>query len=254
MRVRRFLHILLFAGVLVLLWQVVATWSRPVPELVAASQDNPGGEPSLPSAPVVTPAIGKQLAMAISDKDLFSPSRSRTVEEVVLVKETIPPPSHLKLVGVFLTPKKEEALFVDSSQGGKVVRARKGETLGAYRLVQVAPLQVTLTMGQDGGEVSLPLSVLDSSTASKAPRLVPQGQRASPARTRQPPGAASAQAQQGNPPGGVPEEAGIRQDILRLQQRLRQIRRRAIREQRADGETGEEENSNEDEDEEEEEE
>jgi hypothetical protein len=49
---------------------------------------------------------------------------------------------------------------------------------------------------------------------------------------------------------GVPDEAGIRQDILRLQQRLRQIRRKAIR---AQAETEDSGNSDSGEEEEEEE-
>ena len=233
MRVRRFLHILLLVGVIVLLWQVVATWRRPLPESSAASSNSPEAEVPLPLVPVLVPGASKQLAAAIADKDLFSPSRSRTVvEESVTVKETVPPPSHLKLVGVFLTPKREEAFFVDSTQGGKVVRVRKGETLGAYQLVQVAPLNVTLTVGQDGDEVQLPLSLLDSGTATKAPRLIPAVPRPGAAKPGQ-----AAQNQAGKPgavPPGIPNEVGIRQDILRLQQRLRQIRQKATREQTTD--------------------
>ena len=127
MRVRRFLHILLLAGVIALLWQVVATWRRPMPDLMAASPNTSEGEVPLPAAPGLGSGLHKQLANAIADKDLFSPSRSRTtIEESAPVKETVPPPSHLKLVGVFLSPKREEAFFVYSSQGCKVVRVRKG--------------------------------------------------------------------------------------------------------------------------------
>ncbi|HEV8713600.1 MAG TPA: hypothetical protein VGX03_12330 [Candidatus Binatia bacterium] len=233
MRVRRFLHILLLTGVLALLWQVVATWRRPLPKVNGAASNDPEVEAPLPPLPVVVPGASKQLAEAIADKDLFSPSRSRAVvEEKVEVKETVPPPSHLKLVGVFLTPKREEALFVDSSQGGKVVRVHKGEALGAYQLIQLTPLYVTLTMGQDGDEVQLPLALLDSGTAIKAPRLIPPVQR--PGATKL--GQAVQDQHESN-------EVGIRQDILRLQRRLRQIRQKAVREQAADegGNGGEEE-------------
>ena len=235
MRVRRFLHILLLTGVIGLLWQVVATWRRPVPELSAAASSAAEPETPLPSTPVhIPPGASKQLAEAIADKDLFSPSRSRTVvEESVTVKETVPPPSHLKLVGVFLTPKREEAFFLDSSQGGKVVRARKGEALGAYQLVGVSPQRVTLTMGQDGDEVELPLTLLDSGTATKAPRLMPVVQRPGAGKSGQ-----TAQDQAGRKPGAVPpaiqNEVGIRRDILRLQQRLRQIRQKSAPDKSAD--------------------
>jgi hypothetical protein len=234
MRVRRFLHILLLAGVLALLWQVVATWRRPLPEVSADVANGSEADAPPPPAPVVGHKASKQLAEAIADKDLFAPSRSRAVvEESAPVKETVPPPSHLKLVGVFLAPKREEAFFIDSSQGGKVVRARKGETLGAYQLVQVTPLHVTLTVGQDGDEVQLPLALLDSGAALKAPRLIPAVPRPGAAKPRQ---AAHDQAE--GKPGAVvrgePNEVGIRQDILRLQRRLRQVRQKAVREQAAD--------------------
>lgn len=246
MRVRRFLHILLLVGVFALLWQVVTTWRRPVPDLVAASQESPPGEAPLPLGSEAVPGAGKQLATTISDKDLFSPSRSRVIAEVAPIQETIPPPSHLKLVGVFLTPKREEAFFVDSSQGGKVVRVRKGETLGSYRLVAVTPLHASMTTGQDGEEVSLPLTLLDSPSATKAPRLVPTGQRAGVQRAGQvKEGAAQAQ-------GGIPDEAGVRQDILRLQQRLRQIRRKAIRAQAEAEDSGNNDDGEEEEEEDEE--
>lgn len=235
MRVRRFLHILLLAGVLALLWQVVATWRRPLPEVSADVANGSEADAPPPPAPVVGHKASKQLAEAIADKDLFAPSRSRAavVEESAPAKEAVPPPSHLKLVGVFLAPKREEAFFIDSSQGGKVVRARKGETLGAYQLVQVTPLHVTLTVGQDGDEVQLPLALLDSGTALKAPHLIPAVPRPGAAKPGQ-----AAQGQAGGKPGAVvrgePNEVGIRQDILRLQRRLRQVRQKAVREQAAD--------------------
>jgi hypothetical protein len=246
MRVRRFLHILLLTGVLALLWQVVATWRRPLPELSGTASNDSEADVPLPPSPVVVPAAGRQLAEVIAEKDLFSSSRSRAVvEESVPVKETVPPPSHLKLVGVFLTPKREEAFFVDSSQGGKVVRARKGESLGAYQLVQVTPLHVTLTVGQDGDEVQLPLLLLDSGTATKAPRLMPAVQRPGVTKLGQ-----AAQGQAGRRPGAVPpgepNETGIRQDILRLQRRLRLVRQKAVREQATDeGDNGDDEENEE---------
>ncbi|MBI3797319.1 MAG: hypothetical protein HY268_10195 [Deltaproteobacteria bacterium] len=247
MRVRRFLHILLLTGVIALLWQVVATWRRPLPELNAAALSGAEAETPLPPTPaLVPPGASKQLADVIAEKDLFSPSRSRAVvEETVTVKETVPPPSHLKLVGVFLTPKREEAFFIDSSQGGKVVRAKRGEALGAYQLVQVTPQNVTMTMGQDGGEVELPLSLLDSGTAVRAPRLMPAVPRPGAARPGQ------AQAQAGKKPEPIPpavqKEVGIRQDILRLQQRLRQIRQKSAQDKSDDDEDDDDDDEEDDE-------
>jgi len=248
MRVRRFLHILLFTGVIALLWQLLATWRRPLPEVNATALGSAEVETPLPPTPTpVPPGASKQLAEVIAEKDLFAPSRSRAVvEESVVVKETVPPPSHLKLVGVFLTPKREEAFFVDSSQGGKVVRARRGEALGAYQLVGVTPQHVTLTMGQEGDEVQLPLSLLDSTTATKAPRLMPAVQRPGAAKPAQVAQNQAGKKQEATPPN-IPNEVGIRRDILRLQQRLRQIRQKTTQDKSANEDEDDDDDDEEDE-------
>ena len=243
MRVRRFLHIVLLLVAGVLMWQVVATWSRPFPSTDSPAQDGVEKEKSLLPAQESAPQAGKQFAEVISDKDLFAPSRSRAVKESTPVAAAVAPPSHLKLVGVVLSPDREEAFFADSTQGGKVVRVRKGDTLGSYRLAQVTPLQATLALGEDGEEVSLPLLVLDSGTAAKGPHLmpaVPQPGRPGQARPAAVPGRGG-----GPPAAAVPpaqnESQAIRQNIQQLQQRLRQIRRQAAREGANEAEQQEEE-------------
>lgn len=230
MRVRRFLHLVLLVIVGALAWQVVATWSRPLPHIGAVAPNSGESETPLPPLPGSRPQTGRQFAEVIANKDLFSPSRSREVEESPSV-ETIPPPSHLKLVGVILTPDREEAFFADASQGGKVVRVRKGESLGSYRLSQIGPLQVTLTLGEDGEEVSLPLLVLDSATAAQGKNtLLPVASARAPTTS------------------GQDESLAIRRNIMQLQRRLRQIRRQAARERAEEAA----ENGGEDEEEEEE--
>jgi len=230
-RFRRFLHFLLFALVCLLVWQIVETWRRPLEEQRSSAQQSPIEEKSLPSPQAAPPQLGKRLADIIADKDLFVPSRGRVqVEEQPVA--TVPPPSHLKLVGVVLAQGKEEAFFADSTQGGKVVRIRKGESLGSYKLVNVAPLLATLTVGQDGSDtVNLPLLVLDSNTAGQAPMLIP------PPRVNQGRGnMAERLASAPGDPGAVdPQDAAqseshaIRQNIQQLQRRLRQLRRQAAR-------------------------
>lgn len=219
MRIRRFIHFLLFFLAVVLLWRVVDTWSRPSPLSGAPSAPRPEERmvPRFPLPP--TPAMGTQLAQIVAEKDLFSPSRSRVVVDSQPTATAVPPPAHLRLVGVLLFPGQEEAFFSDSSQGGKVIRLRKGETLGAYRLVHVMPLHATLALGQEGEEITLPLVVVDSNTAAQAPRLIP------PVSPALPPAARHAQAA-----ASVGDETqAIRQNIQQLQRRLRQIRRQAAR-------------------------
>jgi hypothetical protein len=233
---------LLFLVVFLLVWRIAEAWRRPLEERRTAAQQGPIEEKPLPPSKATSPQIGKRFAGVIADKDLFVPSRSRAQEEVKSPVATVPPPSHLKLVGVVLSRGKEEAFFADSTQGGKVVRIGKGESLGSYKLVSVAPLQVTLTMGQEDGEaVSLPLLVLDSSTAGQAQRFLPQlrgdqgrSSRAVRQAMGQPDDIAGASVPQ-------TESHAIRQNIQQLQRRLRQIRRQAARD------TGEEENAGEEE-------
>jgi hypothetical protein len=248
-RIRKFLHFLLFLVVFFLLWRVVEAWRRPLEEYQTAARQGPAEEKPLPPSHVTSPQAGKRFANIIADKDLFVPSRSRAQEEVKSSVATVPPPSHLKLVGVLLASGKEEAFFSDATQGGKVVRLRKGESLGSYKLVSVAPLQATLTMGQEEGEeVSLPLLVLDSSTAGQAQRFLPQlrgNQGRSGQAVRQAAGRPDVVAGASAP---QTESHAIRQNIQQLQRRLRQIRRQAT----SDGE--EEEDTDEEEEEEEEEE
>jgi len=245
-RVRRFLYILLLIVAGVLMWQAVATWSRPFPSTDSTAQDGVEKDKPLPPAQGSAEEAGKQFAEVISDKDLFAPSRSRVVKDSTPVA-AVAPPSHLKLVGIVLSPDREEAFFADSTQGGKVVRVRKGDTFGSYRLAQVTPSQATLALGEDGEEVSLPLLVLDSGTAAKGPHLMPAmpqpgGAAGRPGQAR--PGAVPARG--GGPaaaavPPAQNEAQAIRQNIQQLQQRLRQIRRQAAREGANEAEQPEEE-------------
>jgi hypothetical protein len=159
----------------------------------------------------------------------------------------VAPPSHLKLVGIVVSRSQTEAMFTDATQGGKAVRVKQGDTLGAYQLVSVAPTEVKLGLGAGGGEVTLALAILESGLAAQAPQMQPGDPQ-------------TMINAQGHPRGGPPgepypepapnldgdnapqEEAqALRENIQQMQQRLRQIRRRAaIDEARSRGETIEE--------------
>lgn len=235
MRVRRFLHIVLFSIACLLAWQIVEAWRRPLEAQHSTAPQNLEEKP-LPVFHTPPPQTGKLYASIIADKDLFVPSRSRAAVEVKPVV-SVPPPSHLKLVGVVLAHGREEALFADSTQGGKVARVRKGEALGAYKLVEVAPLQATLTLGQDGDQVSLPLLVIDSNTAAQGPHLMPAIVRGNQGRRAQSQGRQAIPLGNNEDEGQTQSEAhAIRQNIQQLQQRLRQIRRQAVRNGGGEGE------------------
>lgn len=229
MRIRRFFHTVLAVIALGILWQTVHTWSRAMPGVQpepARSRTQDRAATALPPRAVGT---GQRLAQQITDKDLFSPDRQRpVVAQQAVSTEPTPPPAHLTLVGVLLTPGREEAFLADSSQGNRVTRVQTGESIGdLYRLTRLTASEATLSLGNGGGEVALPLALLSSKKAKSLPRLTPkQAAAAKPARQpAQSPAAAEA---------GGDDPARIRENIRQLQRRLRLIRRQAARERRAE--------------------
>ena len=227
MRIRRFLQLILGVTALCLVWQIVTTWNRTPPVAHSApgrDGDEDGVLMSLPDRPV---RVGEGLAKQIADKDLFAPERQRL--EVVPQSapvEPVPPPAHLTLVGVFLAPGREEAFLADSSQANKVTRVPEGELIDRYRLAKVTSSKVTLSFGPDGGEVDLPLQLLDSPGAKKAPKLLPEKSqvRSRDGRTNR------TQVSRKPKESASDDSVEIRKKILQMQVRLREIRRQAARE------------------------
>lgn len=158
---------------------------------------------------------GKEIASSIASQDLFAPSRKSEAQAGQGVqREVIPPPTHLTLVGVMLVPGREVAFLSDSSNSNKVMRVHKGDLIERYRLARVNRTSATLALGESGREVDLPLKLLDSQSARKVPRLVsaPTAEKVVAPRTN------------------VSKE--VRQDIEKMQSRLRELRRQAVRDQK----------------------
>ena len=227
MRIRRFFHTILAVIALGILWQTVSTWSRAMPDVQPESARDRTQERPATALPARAIRAGQRLAQQITDKDLFSEDRKRpVVVQQTVTAEPIPPPSHLSLVGVLLTPGREEAFLADSSQGNRVTRVQKGEQIGEqYRLTRLTASEATLSLGNGGGEVALPLALLSSKKAKSLPRLAPR--KAAAAKQAQP-----AESQAAVEAGGD-DPARIRENIRQLQRRLRTIRRQAARERRA---------------------
>ena len=230
MRIRRFFHTILAVIALGILWQTVSTWSRALPGVqLEAARDRTQDRPAT-ALPARSIRAGQRLAKQITDKDLFSPDRKRpVVVQQVVSTEPTPPPSHLTLVGVLLTPGREEAFLANSSQGNRVTRVQKGEQIELYRLIRLTASEATLSLGDGGGEVALPLALLSSTKAKSLPRLAPR-KAAAAKQTSQP-----AESQAAVEAGGD-DPARIRENIRQLQRRLRTIRRQAARERRAERE------------------
>ncbi len=226
MRIRRFFHTILAVIALGIIWQMVNTWSRAMPGVQPESAHARTKDRSAPALPVRVIQTGQRLARQITDKDLFSPDRKRpVVVQPAVSTEPPPPPSHLTLVGVLLTPGREEAFLADSSQGNRVTRVQTGEQIDRYRLTHLTASEAIISLGDDAEEVVLPLALLSSKKATSLPRLTPK-KAAAAKQARQP-----AESQPAEADGDDP--ARIRENIRQLQRRLRLIRRQAARERRA---------------------
>ncbi len=230
MRIRRFFHTILAVIALGILWQTVNTWSRAMPGVqLESARDRTQDRPAT-ALPARRIRAGQRLAQQITDKDLFSPDRKRpVVVQQTVTTEPTPPPSHLTLVGVLLTPGREEAFLANSSQGNRVTRVQKGEQIELYRLTRLTASEATLSLGDGGGEVALPLALLTSTKAKSLPRLTPR--KAAAAKQAQQPAESQAAVE-----AGGDDPARIRENIRQLQRRLRTIRRQAARERRAERE------------------
>ncbi len=226
MRIRRFFHAFLAIIALGIVWQMVSTWNRTTPVIPAESARARPQTPDRPAMALSARSIqtGQRLAQQTTDKDLFSPDRKRpVVVQQVASTEPPPPPSHLTLVGVLLTPGREEAFLANSSQGNRVTRVQKGEEVDRYRLTRLTASEATLSLGDDGGEVALPLALLSSKKAKDLPRLAPKKV------------AVPQQADQGqNPALGASGEdpLQIQDDIQQLRRHLRRLRRQTRRVER----------------------
>lgn len=256
MRFQRFIHMVLLLGVCGLGWQVFVAWSGVRPPVAAeAPADLNTAIPALPRA---EPRTGRRLAGVITAKNLFAPGR-RPARKIPPPnpdeqKIVVPPPDHLKLVGVFMADGRLEALFADASKGGKVTRVRSGDSFDAYQLTRLTHSDATLALGAGGEEVRLSLNIQKSSEAAKAPRTK-QPQRQAVAKAQDAEGKAETAAsplvlgsggaqtaatqtaekvetQAETQDGGKDEATTIRQNIRQLQRQLREIRRRRARERR----------------------
>ncbi len=221
MRIRRFLHFILLLLAALMGWQVVGAWTTPAPRLLPpAPPSGQIGSGNIPLFRFPPPEERKKLAALIAEKDLFSPSRGQDEEEGEEgpdLKESVPLPDHLRLVGIVRLPEKQEAFLRDTRQKGQVIRVRVGEKIGEYRLIHADESSVVLML-PDGQRVSLELQVQKGAEAARAPR-VPISRPAGSSRASSVPRVGE-------------EEKALRQQIQQLHRRLREIRRQRIAAQR----------------------
>src|SRR5215216_5149779 len=116
MRIRRALEISLGVIALLLLWQIGATWRRPLPPPLAPPATSQGQNPQTRLPTRATPDSLAPQVQLIATKNLFDPNRGRVeVTAPTEEKQEVPPPSHLKLVGVVVSRSRTEAMFTDAT-------------------------------------------------------------------------------------------------------------------------------------------
>ena len=177
--------------VILLVVQLVRTWTRSLPPVPVAARgsatdagDSARGERSKRSKRTgaerdVPPAV---MVATIVNKDLFDPSRQKATStpeaSVVAPKETGPPPN-LSLVGVRMIGRDREAFLIDTGQGNEQQRLREGDEIGGFTLKTIEARRVTL--GNAGGEViNLTLTVESGSGGAGGPGVVPRAGRVAP--------------------------------------------------------------------------
>jgi hypothetical protein len=205
-------NVLLLAVVVGLVVQIFALWWRAEAEIEQPAPRELGiRHIELPSAVRRPPP--PDLAVSISEKDLFDPSRSP--QQATAPAPEPAPPLNLALLGVTVAGGAREALIRDQAQP-KPLWLREGEEFGGYKLSRIEPTSVVM-IKPGGEEVELVINVTRAPTGAGS--LGPAG--------IQPPPGARAQVMPVPAPTNTPRRpaADIREKIERLREEARQRRR-----------------------------
>jgi hypothetical protein len=143
--------------VALLLVQIAGTWARSLPK----PEERPRQPPPAPAAeprekgrrsgdkggPRTAPAP-EAVVSAISDKDLFDPTRRPPPEtgtaQAAVQEAPPPPPSGVAVVGIRLLQGEREAFIQDATQQNKQRRLRVGDQLQSYTVKEITDTQVIL--------------------------------------------------------------------------------------------------------------
>jgi len=143
--------------VALLLVQIAGTWARSLPK----PEERPRQPPPAPAAeprekgrrsgdkggPRAAPAP-EAVVSAISDKDLFDPTRRPPPEtgaaQAAVQEAPPPPPSGVAVVGIRLLQGEHEAFIQDATQQNKQRRLRVGDQLQSYTVKEITDTQVIL--------------------------------------------------------------------------------------------------------------
>lgn len=142
------------------------------------------GEPAVPPAASSDAALANPIASrpleslsATRDRPLFAPSRRpppAPAASVVRAVEATPiPPPSVVLLGI-VTEADEARAMVRTDASGKVVRARLGDEIGGWKVTQIEPRRLVLSID----DRSVSFSLFARTGAKAAASRVPPGTRA----------------------------------------------------------------------------
>jgi hypothetical protein len=218
------LNVVLGLIVILLVVQLVMTWTRSLPPVpvVARGAGTDASEPGRGAGGKRSKRAGTErevppavMVATIVNKDLFDPSRQKataTPEATVEAPKETGPPPNLSLVGVRMIGRDREAFLIDTGKGNEQQRLREGDEIGGFTVKTIEARRVTLNNA--GGEViNLTLTVESSSGGGGAPGI-PGGAAPRPGRPPMPaaPGGGSpAAGAMGNSPaaGVVPSASSM---------------------------------------------
>jgi hypothetical protein len=203
-------------GLIVVLlgYEIVATWSRGLPPVVvpapaapAAPEPHEKGKRAAEKAGSRAQQTPETLVAAITEKELFDPSRRPPAPEEMKAEATpavTKPPDNVTMVGVRIFGKDREVFVNDATQTPPVGRRlRIGDQVAGYTVKKIEPTAITL-ISPSGDSVPLPL-VIDK---GKAPPTPGAPRAPVPGRPPQPAQAAQASPAAG-PQGGMSTAAGV---------------------------------------------
>jgi hypothetical protein len=148
------INVLLGLIVALLAVQIVSTWARSLPRLEERQRQPapPAAEPREAKgrrSAEKAPATPDAQVTAITEKDLFDPSRRPPPEDggaaaVAQEAAPLPPPSGVAIVGIRLLHGEREAFIQDATQQNKQRRLRVGDQLQSYTVKEITDAQVIL--------------------------------------------------------------------------------------------------------------
>jgi len=171
--------------VALLLVQIAGTWARSLPK----PDDRPRQPPPAPAAeprekgrrsgdkggPRAAPAP-EAVVSAISDKDLFDPTRrpppQGNTAQAAAEEAPPPPPSGVAVVGIRLLQGEREAFIQDATQQNKQRRLRVGDQLQSYTVKEITDTQVILAAAT-GQSVTMDVELRKSGGARGPAPAVP---------------------------------------------------------------------------------